>query len=126
MRKILIVEDDLDIIDVLKITLEDKFEVIEAHNGIKAINIIYEQTPDLIILDITLPEMNGYQVCRLLKEDEIYRHIPIIILTSKSQKRDRFWGIEAGADKYITKPFDTDEVVDSIEELLIKKGKLER
>lgn len=125
MRKILIVEDDLDIIDVLRITLEDKFEVIEAHNGIKAINIVYEQIPDLIILDITLPEMNGYQVCRLLKEDEIYRHIPIIILTSKSQKRDRFWGIEAGADKYITKPFDIDEVVDSIEELLIKKGKLE-
>lgn len=126
MKKILIVEDDLDIIDVLRITLEDKFEVIEAHNGIKAINIIYEQAPDLVILDITLPEMNGYQVCRLLKEDETYCRIPIIILTSRSQKRDRFWGIEAGADKFITKPFDIDEVVDSIEELLIKKGQLER
>ncbi|MDI6786276.1 MAG: response regulator [bacterium] len=125
MKKILIVEDDLDIIDVLRIILEDKFEVLEAHNGIKAINIIYEQIPDLIVLDITLPEMNGYQVCRLLKEDEIYQHIPIIILTSKSQKRDRFWGIEAGADKYITKPFDADDIIASIEELLIKKGKLE-
>jgi DNA-binding response OmpR family regulator len=126
MKKILIVEDDLEVIDILKITLEDKFQILEAYNGIKAINIIYEQIPDLVILDITLPEMNGYQVCRLLKEDENYKKIPIIILTSRAQKRDRFWGKEAGADKYITKPFDPDEVLDCIEELLIKKGKIER
>jgi len=123
MKKILIVEDDPDIIDILKVTLEDKYKILEACNGIKAVNMVYEQNPDLVILDINLPEMNGYQVCRLLKEDKNYQSLPVLILTSKSQKRDRFWGMEAGADKYITKPFNPEEVLDCIEELLIKKGK---
>ncbi|MBU2600420.1 response regulator [bacterium] len=123
MKKILIVEDDPDIIDILKVTLEGKYKILEACNGIKAVNMVYEQNPDLVILDINLPEMNGYQVCRLLKEDKNYQSLPVLILTSKSQKRDRFWGMEAGADKYITKPFNPEEVLDCIEELLIKKGK---
>jgi DNA-binding response OmpR family regulator len=122
MRKILIVDDDPDIVEILRLSFpEDRYKVIEAYDGIKAVKKVYEEKPDAIILDILLPEMNGYQVARLLKNQKEYKDIPIVILSAKTQKVDKFWAFQAGADHYITKPFDPNEVVNTIKKLLRKR-----
>ncbi|MEW5767930.1 MAG: response regulator [bacterium] len=121
-KKILVVEDDEDIKKLLKsILLSEGFKVILAEEGIEAINKTYNENPDLIVLDILLPEMDGYQVCRLLKNDKKYQHIPIIMLTAKSHFWDRFRGMHTGADRYIIKSeagFSLLDIVDIIKEML--------
>ena len=111
-EKILIVDDDLDILDVLKITLEaEGYEVMEGHDGQEALDIIKKTMPDLLIIDFKMPRMNGDEVCRLLKEDILVQHMPIIMLTGKSEIADKVHGINAGADDYMVKPFEPQELV---------------
>lgn len=118
-KKILLVDDEPDIISMLKLRLEASgYDVITAADGNIAYDKARSEMPDLVILDLMLPGMDGYQVCRLLKFNEKYRHIPIIMLTAKSQKDDKDWGEKAGADCYLTKPFDAVELLDKIKELL--------
>ncbi|NOZ05372.1 MAG: diguanylate cyclase [Chloroflexi bacterium] len=93
-------------------------------DGFQAIQAAYEQAPDLIILDIMMPQINGYQVCRLLKSDPATTDIPVIMLTSKSQRTDRYWGLSTGADGYLTKGGDTDELLALVQELLAKHHKV--
>lgn len=108
--KILLADDSQTILDVLSFLLQSHgYEVITASDGVEAIIKAYHTLPDLLLLDIEMPKMNGYQVCRLLKSDETTKTIPIIILTSRDQKRDRFWGLSTGADEYITKDFESEE-----------------
>jgi signal transduction histidine kinase/CheY-like chemotaxis protein len=108
--KILIADDSQTIVDVIQFLLQSQgYEVITAADGIEAISKTYQTGPDLILLDIEMPKMNGYQVCRLLKSDQITQKIPIIMLTSKDQKRDRFWGLSTGADEFVTKDFESEE-----------------
>jgi len=110
--KILIVDDDSDILDVLKITLEaEGYEVIEGHDGQEALDIIKNQKPDLLIIDFKMPKMNGDEVCRILKEDILVQHMPIIMLTGKGEITDKVHGIYAGADDYMVKPFEPQELV---------------
>ena len=107
--KILVADDSETIIGVVQFLLESQgYEVITASDGIEAIAKTYETRPDLVLLDIEMPKMTGYQVCRLLKSDEATKAIPIIILTSRGQKRDRFWGLSTGADDFITKDFESE------------------
>jgi len=80
------------------------------------------ETPDLILLDVMLPKLDGYKVCRLLKFDERYKHIPILMLTAKTQEKDKTVGKETGANEYITKPFDLDQLVEKIKSYLGKRG----
>jgi twitching motility two-component system response regulator PilH len=94
------------------------YEVELATDGVEAIAKVYATQPDLILLDIDMPKMNGYQVCRLLKEDKATSHIPIIILTSRDQQQDRFWGLSTGADEYLTKDLETGILFERIEHLL--------
>lgn len=96
------------------------YEVELAGDGVEAIAKVYSTKPDLILLDIDMPKMNGYQVCRLLKNDRATGHIPIIILTSRDQQQDRFWGLSTGADEYLTKDIQTDLLLERIEQLLEK------
>lgn len=111
-EKIVIVDDDSDILDVLRITLEaEGYEVIEGHNGLEAIEIIKNNTPDLLITDFKMPKMNGDEVCKTLKNDILIQHIPIIMLTGKGEVTDKVHGINAGADDYIVKPFEPKELV---------------
>ena len=118
-KKILVVDDEPDIVNMLKMRLEASgYEVIIAGDGNTAYNKAKSDSPDLIILDLMLPDMDGYQVCRLLKFDVKYQRIPIIMLTAKSQKEDKTWGEKAGADFYLTKPFEPQELLDKIQELL--------
>lgn len=118
-EKILIVDDDPDILDVLKITLEDEgYEVIEAHDGEEALAILKKTSLDLLITDFKMPKMNGDEVCRTLKQDILVQHMPIIMLTGKSEVSDKVHGINAGADDYMVKPFEPKELVARVKMVL--------
>jgi len=115
-KRILIVDDEKDIAETTRFRLEfEGFECLMARDGEEALIKAKKGNPDLILLDIMMPKMNGYQVCRLLKSDEKYRHIPIIMLTAKAQESDKFWGKESGADDYITKPFKMEKLIEKIQ-----------
>ena len=108
--KVLIADDSATIVGVVQFLLESQgYDVVTASDGIEAIAKTYETRPDLVLLDIEMPKMTGYQVCRLLKSNEATKTIPIIILTSRGQKKDRFWGLSTGADDFITKDFESEE-----------------
>ena len=117
--KILIVDDELDTLLPLKRALEmDDFNILEAQDGIKALEKVSAETPDLILLDLMLPKLNGFEVCQRLKQNEATSSIPIIMLTAKSETSDKVEGIEIGADDYVTKPFDLDELKARIKAVL--------
>lgn len=121
-KKILIVDDERDIVNNLCIALETKdYETLKAYDGLEALEIARKEKPDLILLDIVMPKLNGYQVCRELKNDDTTKSIPILMLTAKTQESDRFWGKETGADEYITKPFDILALLEKIKQFLEKK-----
>lgn len=114
-NKILIVDDEPDIVETLQFLVESEgFESIIAMDGEEALKKAREESPSLVILDVMLPKINGYKVCRLLKFDNKYKHIPILMLTARSQEEDKAIGEETGADEYITKPFEIDTLVEKI------------
>jgi PleD family two-component response regulator len=109
--RILVVEDDFDISNMLRIYFSgQQYEVQIAPRGSDALQMTRKQLPNLIILDIMLPDMNGYDVCRELRTTTRTSHIPIIFLTQKDERSDKIAGLELGADDYITKPFDIEEL----------------
>src|SRR5437660_9473655 len=118
-QKILVVDDSWTEFTMIATPLRNSgFEVITAVDGDEAIEKVFRERPQCIVLDVVLPKQNGFQVCRRLKNLEASRHIPIILLTSKNTPLDKSWGLRQGADMYITKPFDEDELVDSVRCLL--------
>ena len=120
--RILLVDDEPDVLSMTKMRLEASgYEVITAIDGVSAYNTAKSAAIDLIILDLMLPGMDGYRVCGLLKLDQKYRHIPVIMLTARGQKEDREMGQAAGAEAYLVKPFEAKELLDKIQELLNKK-----
>lgn len=94
------------------------FEVITAVDGDEALEKVFRERPQCIVLDVVLPKQNGFQLCRKLKNFEASKNIPIILLTSKNTALDRSWGLRQGADMYMTKPFNTDELVASVRRLI--------
>ncbi len=121
--RILCVDDEPLNLMVLEGVLVPKgYEVIKAAEGRKALAIIREQKIDIVLLDVMMPEMNGYEVCEKIKEDERYRDIPVVMITSLASKDDRIKGIEAGAEDFLSKPFDHGEVLARIEMLLKVKS----
>ena len=118
-RKILIVEDDRDIVEMITYNLRaDGYEVLSAFTGKDGITLARRERPDLIILDIMLPVMDGFEVCRVLKSAEATACVPIIILSAKSQETDKIVGLELGADDYVTKPFSPRELIARIKAVL--------
>lgn len=110
--RILIVDDEPDLRSVLRFGLEaEKFEVLEAADGEAGLQAAREQSPDLVVLDLMLPRIDGYKVCRALKFDDRYRHIPVIILSARSGETDRRLALDLGADAYVTKPYDMKDLV---------------
>ncbi|MBZ0295758.1 MAG: response regulator [Anaerolineae bacterium] len=110
-RRILVVEDDSDISNMLRIYFTGQnYEVQVAQRGGEALEMTRKQLPNLIVLDIMLPDMNGYDVCRDLRQTTRTSHIPILFLTQKDERSDKITGLELGADDYITKPFDIEEL----------------
>lgn len=120
-KKIFIVEDELDFLSTLRERLEfEGYVVVSAVDGEEALGKIPEEKPDLILLDIMLPEMNGYQVCRELKRNPETETIPVVMVTAKSQESDKFWAKETGADDYVTKPFEMEELLQKVQDNLRK------
>lgn len=114
--KILIVDDDENICELLRLYLEkDGFETVVANDGEQAVEYAAKYTPDLILLDIMLPKLDGWQVCREIRKSS---DVPIIMLTAKGETFDKILGLELGADDYISKPFDTKEVIARIKAVL--------
>jgi two-component system cell cycle response regulator len=114
-------DDSPTIVKVVGAVLEQAgYEVITAVNGVEAAEKAYAERPNLILLDVMMPGMNGYQVCRLLKNEPGLRQIPVVILTSRDQPRDRFWGYQTGADEYVTKGFDQSRLLEAVKDLLEK------
>ena len=118
-QKIMIVDDEMATLLPLKRSLEaEGYVVIEAYDGYEAIKKAKTEMPELIILDIMLPGMDGIEVCSLLKKDELTEKIPIIMLTAKDEVRHRVEGLEIGADDYVTKPFNLNELKARIKSVL--------
>ncbi len=123
--KILIVDDEMDTLLPLKISLQvEDYIVIGALNGCEAIDKAKIEIPDLILLDIMMPEMDGYEVCSRLKKDARTKNIPIIMLTAKDAVRDKVKGLDIGADDYVTKPFNLNELKARIKTVLRRSKNL--
>ncbi|HWR98107.1 MAG TPA: response regulator [Candidatus Methanoperedens sp.] len=113
--KVLIVDDEPFIVETVRFALEKAgYDCLVAYDGEEAIKLARTENPGLILLDIMLPRLNGFQVCRLLKFDGRYRHIPIIMLTARTQARDRLLGKETGADEYVAKPFELPDLIQAV------------
>ncbi len=123
-KKLLIVDDEAHIRMLIEQTLEDLedegVELLFADNGEKALSIIQEEKPDLVFLDVMMPKMNGMEVCQRVKKELKLTDVYIILLTAKGQEVDRQKGLDMGADRYMTKPFDPDEMFAIAEEILMK------
>lgn len=117
-EKILTIDDDPDILDVLNLTLSDIYDVIQAANGAEGLKLVPLKKPDLVICDYMMPVMNGKEFCKALKKDILLQHIPVIMLTGKGEVKDMVGGIEAGADDYIVKPFDPEALLARIKMIL--------
>ena len=118
-QRILVVEDDLSILTGLSMSLRyEGFEVSQAQDGKGALQKALDEPPDLIVLDIMMPKLDGYETCKLLKADETTKHIPVILLSAKGRNVDQKVGFEVGADDYITKPFSPRKLVERINAVL--------
>lgn len=121
-KKILVVDDESGLVEMLSIRLEaNNYQVIAASDGQEGLDKARAESPDLIILDLMLPKLDGCQVCRALKSDEKYKQIPIVIFTARAQESDVKAGNEAGADAYITKPFEPDILLAKVNQLIEKR-----
>ena len=119
MKKVLIIDDEANIIELLQKYFErEGYAVISCMQGDKALGTFAVSCPDLIILDVMMPKINGYKISRLLKYDNKYKDIPIIMVTARSQLEDKMIGEETGVNEYITKPFELDQIVKKVEEYL--------
>ena len=115
-KRILVVDDEARMIGFIRMNLElEGFQVLEAHDGMKALEIIRTQLPDLVILDVMMPELDGFETLRILRE---FSNIPVIMLTAKGEEDDRVYGLELGADDYITKPFGPRELSSRVRAVL--------
>lgn len=118
-RKILVTDDSMVIRGSLQdVLVAEGFSVTTASNGMEAIELVHNDVFDLIFLDIDMPNLSGLQVCRMLRNDQSYRDIPIIMLSARDAKADKFWGLEVGADAYLTKPYKPDELMETVRGVL--------
>jgi two-component system alkaline phosphatase synthesis response regulator PhoP len=124
MTKILIAEDERDIRDLIMFTLRFAgYEVIAASNGEEAVALALQEIPDLILSDVRMPRMNGYEVCEKIKAQEKTKHIPVIFLSAKGQDTEIQTGIDVGAAEYLLKPFAPDQLTSRIQAVLAQQKK---
>jgi len=123
MAKILVVDDEIQLIEMVQMRLEaNGYDVVAANDGEEGIEKVKSENPDLIILDIMMPKMDGFEVCKILKNDPQYSKIPIIFLSARVQEEDLETGEENGADAFVKKPFETSDLLAKIKELLEKSS----
>ncbi len=118
-KRVLVVDDEIYIVHILEFTLTmEGYEVLTAADGEEALRRIANDSPDLVVLDIMMPRMDGYEVLRRLRADDEFRHLPVILLSAKGRPIDRETGLEIGADDYIVKPFSPRRLLEKIHDLL--------
>ncbi len=121
MTTIMIVDDSAMIREMVCEHLKQQgLAVVEAFDGADAIEKVKVSLPDLVVTDVVMPNKNGYELCRWLKSDPKAQSIPVIMCTTKSEEFDKYWGLKQGADAYITKPYNPDELLNAIKQLLAK------
>ena len=121
-KKLLVVDDEIDFADIVSERLGLKgFDIIKAFDGKEGLEKAREEKPDLIILDVMMPEMNGYDVCKNLKADENFKNTPIIMLTIRSEPNDIIFGKTVGADAYLSKPLELELLLHTVNMLLSAK-----
>ena len=119
MVKVLIVDDSQTLRQMVnELLTKQAIKVIEAASGLEGLEKVQEDAPDLVIVDLVMPQMNGYELCRFLKNNPTTQQIPVLICSTKSQDFDRYWGMKQGADAYLTKPFQPAELLRTIKVLL--------
>ncbi|MDJ1181566.1 response regulator transcription factor [Roseofilum casamattae] len=119
MSSVLVVEDSPAQREMITSLLKESgLAVITASDGVEAIENIQDRRPDLVVLDIVMPRMNGYEVCRRIKADPKTQNVPVVMCSSKGEEFDRYWGMKQGADAYIAKPFQPTELVGTVKQLL--------
>ena len=124
MAKILIAEDEPDIRELVAFTLRFAgYEVVATSNGAEAVETASREMPDLILMDVRMPRMTGYDACRIMKADEKLKHIPVVFLSAKGQEAEIQTGLESGAEEYLLKPFAPDQLTDRVRAILSKFGK---
>jgi twitching motility two-component system response regulator PilH len=120
-KKILVVDDSPTQLKLTTVALQGQgYEILTAMDGEEAMEKVHADKPDLVVLDVVMPRMDGFQVCRKMKASAEMQHIPVIMLTSKNQKADEFWGKKQGADMYLTKPFDKIKLQDAVTKGLVR------
>jgi two-component system, OmpR family, alkaline phosphatase synthesis response regulator PhoP len=118
-KRILVVDDETYIVHILEFTLTmEGYEVLTAADGEEALRRLEQDRPDLVVLDIMMPKVDGYEVLRRIRADEEFRHLPVILLSAKGRPIDRETGLEIGADDYIVKPFSPRRLLEKIQDLL--------
>ena len=124
MTKILIAEDERDIRDLITFTLRfANYDVIAASNGEEAVTLARKEIPDLILMDVRMPRMTGYEACAAIKAEKTLENIPIIFLSAKGQDSEIQAGLQAGATEYLLKPFAPDQLTERIQAILARYGK---
>ncbi|MBX3003516.1 MAG: response regulator [Anaerolineales bacterium] len=123
-RKVVCVEDEQEMIDLMRLILSRRgFEVLGANGGVKGLALIRAEKPDIVLLDLMMPEMDGWQVYQQLKADPATEHIPVVVVTAKAQNIDKVLGLHiAKVDDYISKPFSLQELVDRVEAVLARQS----
>ena len=124
MKRILCIEDDLEMIDLIRLILARRgFEVLGAAGGMAGLKEVREQLPDLVLLDLMMPDMDGWEVYQQMKAEDSTRSIPVIVVTAKAQSIDKVLGLHiAKVDDYIAKPFSPQDLLNSVEKVLGKKA----
>ncbi|MFB6276636.1 MAG: response regulator transcription factor [Halothece sp.] len=121
MSTVLVVEDSVTQRQMISDLLKESglnASVVSVGDGVEALEQIKNQCPDIVVLDIVMPRMNGYEVCRQLKTDPNTENVPVIMCSSKGEEFDKYWGMKQGADAYIAKPFEPTELIGTIKQLL--------
>jgi len=123
-KRVVCIEDEPEMIDLVRLILGRKgFEVIGANGGVEGLEAVRREKPDLVLLDLMMPDMDGWEVYQQIKADETLRHIPIVVVTAKAQSIDKVLGLHiAKVDDYITKPFGPQELLESIAKILGENG----
>lgn len=125
LPRLLLIEDNPDVTRYIASLLETDYQILKAKNGAEGVSAAFRLVPDLVISDVMMPEMDGFEVCRLLKTDERTSHIPVILLTAKADRPSKIEGLTQGADVYLPKPFDPEELLVRLEKLLELRRRLQ-
>ncbi len=119
MVKVLVVDDSPMVLEMVSAHLKQHgMDVMEANNGAEAVEKLKVSTPDLVVTDVVMPQMNGYELCRWIKNNASTKDVPVVMCTTKSEEFDKYWGMKQGADAYLTKPYHPPELIKTIKQLL--------